>query len=87
MPKQAVELRRETDDCCRKIEALKNGRGERSRPVEMCHEGSSINILIKVSQALESPREQTAFSTHTGAQSRPRSMSTREHLSSASIAL
>lgn len=56
----------ETDDCCRQIEALKNGRGEGSCPVEMCHEGSSINILIKASQALESPREMTAFSTHTG---------------------
>lgn len=75
------------DDCCEQTEAVKNGTGERSCPMEMCHEGSSINILIKASQALESPREQTAFSSHIGAQSRFRSMSTREHLDSASIAL
>lgn len=43
------------------IEAVKNGSGERSCPMEMCQEGSSINILIKASQALEGPREQTAF--------------------------
>lgn len=80
-------MRGETDDCGRPIEALKNGRGEGSCPMEMCHEGSSINILIKASQALESPREQTAFSPRIGTQSRSRSMSTREHLSSASVAL
>lgn len=37
----------ESDDCGRQIEALKNGRGEGSRPMEMFHEGSAINILIK----------------------------------------
>lgn len=41
-----------------RLRRLKNGGGgEGSRPVEMCHEGSSINILIKASQAPESPRE------------------------------
>lgn len=77
----------ETDDCFRQTEAVKNGRGERSCPMEMCREGSSINILIKASQALESPREQTAFSSRIRARSCSRSMSTREHLRSASAAL
>lgn len=40
---------------------IKNGSSERSCPMEMCQEGSSINILIKASVALEGPREQTAF--------------------------
>lgn len=42
------------------IEAVKNGSGQPSRPMEMCHEGSSINILIKASRTLEGPRVQTA---------------------------
>lgn len=88
MPKQAVVWRRETDDCGRQIEALKNGRSKGSCPMEMCHEVSSINILIKASQALESIREQTAFSSHIEAQSCCCCcMSRREQLSSASIAL
>lgn len=72
------------------IEAVKNGSGERSCPMEMCQEGSSINILIKASQALEGPREQTAFHQSPatwGSQSRFRGASTGEHLDSASVAL
>lgn len=71
MPKQVVVRGLETDDCGGQIEALKNGRGNGSCPMEMCHEGSAINILIKASQALENPREETAFSSHTGAQTQP----------------
>lgn len=68
MPKQAVVARggNESDDCGRQTEALKNGR-ERGDPVpwKCVMKAVSINVLIKASQALESPREQTAFSTHT----------------------
>lgn len=69
MPKQTVVRGRETDDYGRQIEALKNGRGEGFCPMEMCHEGSSINILIKAGLAPDRPREQTAFSSLPGTQS------------------
>lgn len=60
-------MKERSDDCGRQIDALKNGRDEGSCPIEMCHEGSAINILIKASQALENPPQQPAFSTLTGA--------------------
>lgn len=57
MPKQVVVRGFETDDFGSQIKALKKGTSNVSCPVEMCHEDSGINILIKASQALESPRE------------------------------
>lgn len=41
-------------ECGSQTEALKNGHDEWIRPMEMCHEGNSINILIKAARAQES---------------------------------
>lgn len=68
MPKQAGEEGAGPTE----IEAVKNGSGRRSRPMEMCQEGSSINILMKASQALEGPQEQPAFHQPRGLPKTPR---------------
>lgn len=41
-------------ECGSQTEALKNGHSEWIHPMEMCHEGNSINILIKAARTQES---------------------------------